>query len=150
MSGYQLQWGIKDSLLGYLRGIEDGLIEADSPAVFEGNLFTFSEDGAASNFDADTANGTLQFLGTAKLSGHWGMMNIVLKNPLVELQNGVGTLLIAQGGILSPETFVPFVKLERIGDSNEYRTSLTAEGRLVLGEQYQVGQELNPLTLAAV
>lgn len=150
MNQYQLQWGIKDSLLGYLRGIEDGLIEADFPAAFEGNLFTFSEDSAASNFDAETATGTLQFQGTAKLSGHWGMMNIVLKNPLIELQNGAGTLLVAQGGILTPETFVPFVKLERIGDNHEYRTILTPEGRLVLGEQYQVGQELNPLTLAAV
>lgn len=150
MSQFQLQWGIKDSLLGYLRGIEDGVIEAVEPAVFDGSHFTFGEDSAASNFDAETATGTLQFLGTAKLSGHWGMMNIVLKNPLLELEQGSGSLLIAQGGILSPETFVPFVKLESTEQPLSFRTLLTAEGRLVLGEQYQVGQELNPLTLVQV
>jgi hypothetical protein len=150
MSQFQLQWGIKDSLLGYLRGIEDGVIEAVVPAVFDGSHFTFGEDSAASNFDAETATGTLQFLGTAKLSGHWGMMNIVVKNPLLELEQGSGSLLIAQGGILSPETFVPFVKLESTEQPLSFRTLLTAEGRLVLGEQYQVGQELNPLTLVQV
>ncbi len=150
MSQFQLQWGIKDSLLGYLRGIEDGVIEAVVAAVFVGSHFTFGEDSVASNFDAETATGTLQFLGTAKLSGHWGMMNIVLKNPLLELEQGRGSVLIAQGGILSPETFVPFVKLESTEQPLSFRTLLTAEGRLVLGEQYQVGQELNPLTLVQV
>jgi hypothetical protein len=78
------------------------------------------------------------------------MMNIVLKNPLLELEQGRGSVLIAQGGILSPETFVPFVKLEPTAQPLSFRTLLTAEGRLVLGEQYQVGQELNPLTLVQV
>lgn len=147
MNSFQLSWSIKDSLLGYLRGIEDGVIEAEAPALFAGSHFTFGEDSAASNFDADTFTGTLQFLGTAKLSGHWGMMNIVVKNPLIELEQGVGTLLIAQGGILSPETYEPFVQLEHITGTQDFRTILTAQGRLVLGEQYQVGQELSPLTL---
>lgn len=150
MATFQLQWSIKDSLLGYLRGIEDGVIEAETPAVFAGSYFTFSEDSAASNYDADTLTGTLHFQGTAKLSGHWGMMNIVVKNPLIELENGSGQLLIAQGGILSPETYEPFVQLEHIAGTNDYRTILTAQGRLVLGEQYQVGQELSPLTLVAI
>lgn len=147
---YSLNWTIKDSLLGYMRGLEDGIIKAEAPAVYTGSHFTFGEDSAASNFDAESATGTLQFLGTATLSGYGGMMNIVIKNPLIELDHGRGTLLIASGGILSPETYVPLVQLERRDGTSEFGTTLTVEGRGVLGEQYQVGQEFTPLTIAGI
>ena len=58
-------------------------------------------------------------------------------------------LSIALGGVLSPEAHVPFVELNVVPGSHPLMltTALTAEGRGVMGEQYNVGQEMNPLTL---
>ena len=148
---FELNWAVKDSLIAYLSRIEDGLIEAKEPAVRTSEGFTFVLNDVASDFNAEEHSGVLQFLGTAHFSGHWGMMNISIKDPHIELSSGHGILSIAFGGVLSPEAHVPFVELNVIPGSHPlmFTTALTAEGRGVMGEQYNVGQEMNPLTVVA-
>jgi hypothetical protein len=146
---FELNWAVKDSLIAYLSRIEDGVIESTSPAVRTAEGFTFTLNEVASDFNPEEHTGVLQFLGTAHFSGHWGMMNISIKDPRIELRSGQGTLSIAQGGVLSPEAHVPFAQLNVVPGSHPLMltTVLAAEGRGVMGEQYSVGQELNPLTL---
>lgn len=150
MSSFELQWSIKDSLIAYISGLEDGIVEALEPATRTESGFSFSLNEAASDFNAESHTGVLQFLGTAHFTGHWGMMNITIKDPRVELTSGHGVLSIAQGGILSPEVHVHFVNLNVIPGSHPLMltAALTAEGRGVMGEQYSVGQELSPVTLS--
>lgn len=151
MTSFTLDWSVKDSLIAYMQGLEDGSVVAIEPAVRSQTGFTFAVDEQASNFDADTNTGTLQFLGTAQFSGYGGMMNIIIKNPLIELAGDSGVLLIAVGGLLSPETLIPLAQLTVVPGASPLQATvnLTAEGRTVLGEQYSVGQELSPLTVIA-
>ena len=149
MSVLELHWSVKDSLIAYISRLEDGVIEALEPATRTETGFTFVLNEVASDFNSETHTGILQFLGTAHFTGHWGMMNITIKDPRIELTSGHGVLSIAQGGILTPETHVPFVNVNVVPGSHPLilTTALTAEGRGVMGEQYTVGQELSPLTL---
>ena len=149
MSGLELHWSVKDSLIAYISRLEDGVVEALEPATRTESGFTFVLNEVASDFNPETYTGVLQFLGTAHFTGHWGMMNITIKDPRIELTSGHGVLSIAQGGILSPEAHVPFVNVNVVPGSHPLMltTALTAEGRGVMGEQYTVGQELSPLTL---
>jgi hypothetical protein len=145
----ELHWVVKDSLIAYLSRIEDGVIEAIEPAVRTDEGFTFPLKEVASDFNTVEHTGILQFLGTAHFAGHWGMMNIHIKDPRIELSSGHGVLSIALGGVLSPEAHVPFVELNVVPGSHPlmFTTALTAEGRGVMGEQYNVGQEMNALTV---
>ena len=149
MSGQELHWSVKDSLIAYISRLEDGVVEALEPATRTESGFTFVLNEVASDFNPETHTGVLQFLGTAHFTGHWGMMNITIKDPRIELTSGHGVLSIAQGGILTPEAHVPFVNVNVVPGSHPLMltTALTAEGRGVMGEQYTVGQELSPLTL---
>ena len=151
MSSFDLHWSVKDSLIAYISGLEDGTVEALEPATRTESGFNFALNEAASEFNAETHTGVLQFLGTAHFTGHWGMMNITVKDPRIELTSGHGVLSIAQGGILSPEIHVPFVNLDVVPGSHPLMLTavLTAEGRGVMGEQYSVGQELSTVTLLA-
>lgn len=149
MSVLELSWSVKDSLIAYISRLEDGVVEALEPAIRTETGFTFVLNEVASDFNSETHTGVLQFLGTAHFTGHWGMMNITIKDPRIELTSGHGVLSIAQGGILSPEVHVPFVNVNVVPGSHPLMltTALTAEGRGVMGEQYTVGQELSPLTV---
>ena len=149
MSGLELHWSVKDSLIAYISRLEDGVVEALEPATRTETGFTFVLNEVASDFNPETHTGVLQFLGTAHFTGHWGMMNITIKDPRIELTSGHGVLSIAQGGILTPEAHVPFVNVNVVPGSHPLMltAALTAEGRGVMGEQYTVGQELSPLTL---
>ena len=149
MSGLELHWSVKDSLIAYISRLEDGVVEALVPASRTETGFTFVLNEVASDFNLETHTGVLQFLGTAHFTGHWGMMNITIKDPRIELTSGHGVLSIAQGGILTPEAHVPFVNVNVVPDSHPLMltTALTVDGRAVMGEQYTVGQELSPLTL---
>lgn len=150
MSAVTLQWSVKDSLIAYMQSLEDGTVVAIEPAERTETGFLFVQDEQASNFDPETITGTLQFLGSAQFSGYGGMMNVIVKNPLIELSGDKGIVLTAQGGLLSPETFLPFATLE-VTSASPLQASvyLTSEGRGILGEQYTAGQELSPLRIAA-
>ena len=149
MSGLELHWSVKDSLIAYISRLEDGVVEALEPATRTESGFTFVLNEVASDFNAETHTGVLQFLGTAHFTGHWGMMNITIKDPRIELTSGHGVLSIVQGGILTPEAHVPFVNVNVVPGSHPLMltTALTTDGRGVMGEQYTVGQELSPLTV---
>lgn len=150
MSTSGLQWSVKDSLIAYISGLEDGTVEALEPAARTESGFTFVFNEVASDFNVDFHTGVLQFLGTAHFTGHWGMMNITIKDPRIELTSGSGILSIAQGGILSPEVHIPFALVNVVPGSHPlmFTAALTTEGRGVMGEQYSVGQELSPLSLS--
>ena len=149
MSGLELHWSVKDSLIAYISRLDDGVVEALEPATRTESGFTFVLNEVASDFNPEAHTGVLQFLGTAHFTGHWGMMNITIKDPRIELTSGHGVLSIAQGGILTPEAHVPFVNVNVVPGSHPLMltTALTAGGRGVMGEQYTVGQDLSPLTL---
>lgn len=77
-----LSWGIKESLLGYVHGMPDGRVEVSGGAAVTPAGFSFPADGAPDG-------GRLGFRGAVTLTGHGGMMRVVVADPcLVETAAG--------------------------------------------------------------
>jgi hypothetical protein len=145
----RLEWGIKDSLVRYIESLADGSITLTDSAELREAGFSFPCDFANSSYDSATATGILQFVGTVSLSGHWGALSISLSRPRLELVNGTGQLKMAQLGLFSSEPFYTFATVTAhdgpLGE--DFAVELAPGGRAVMGEQYQVGQQLDTLRL---
>lgn len=71
-----LVWGIKGSLLNYVNRMEDGVVELDGVERESNGELVFAGSG-------------LRFTGVVRLTGHSGMMRVVLADPaLVETPSG--------------------------------------------------------------
>jgi hypothetical protein len=156
-------WGVKDSLLAYVEGLDDGAVATDAPAVRQGGGFAFPlvAAGAAELRVADEAGGVaagfgggLRFQGSVRLTGHWGMLDVELRDPRVELRGAKATLLIRERGGRDLEAALPFADLTLAAVSAddgllclEYAAALTGQGGFLLGGQYPAGQELDPVRL---
>ena len=140
-----LRWSIKESLLAYLERIEDGKIDTTHGASFTDNTFEFVADDAAAEFNQETGEGVIQFRGSAILTGHWGAMRVEIHNPRITLTQGSGELATRTNSVISAERFEPFATLTVVSSTPVLRAhaALTAAGRMLLGQQYSVGQELS-------
>lgn len=146
-SAVTLHWGIKESLLAYVEGLEDGSVETVGPVIRQGNEFVFPLDQDASDFDPATRLGTLQFQGSVTLSGYWGSMRIQLTDPQLKMTDINTDLLVRVSSMFTGERFEPIaaVAVTQFEPELTGTTRLTSAGRMLLGEQYHVGQELDPL-----
>jgi hypothetical protein len=145
-----LSWGIKDSLLAYIERLEDGAIDTSNGASRLGNEFVFENDGSESSFDESTGEGTLQFRGSVILSGHWGAMRVEIHNPQIVVKGNTGEIITTTKNVLSAdraETFATFT-VTAGAPQLQADVQLAAAGRMLLGQQYSVGQELSPLTVS--
>ena len=70
-----LVWGVKASLLDYVRGMPDGAVAVDG-AIESADGFTFPSA-------AGPDDGILRFGGSVTLTGHSGMMRVVIADPWV-------------------------------------------------------------------
>ncbi|MDH6239916.1 HtaA domain-containing protein [Aurantimicrobium minutum] len=140
-----LRWSIKESLLAYIEKIEDGQIDTTNGASFTDNTFEFVADETATQFDQETGEGIIQFRGSAILTGHWGAMRVEMHDPRITLAQGSGDLATRTNSVISAERFEPFATLTVISNAPDLRAhaALTAAGRMLLGQQYSVGQELS-------
>lgn len=142
-----LEWSIKESLIGYLSALEDGVISAREGAVFDGATFSFPLlEGSA--FDFTELTGELSFGGFASLTGHFGAMRIELLEPSIVCTDGDGHIQIRiKSAISATPRIEQIAKISLSSVDGELRgtTSLTAAGRMLIGQQYQVGQELAPV-----
>lgn len=147
-----LRWGVKESLLRYIQSLSDGEISLVEPALWDGALLSFPLDRVHDNFDEDSLSGEIHFSGQALLSGHWGAMRIEFVRPEIHLVDGVGELRLAQLGLFDQRSSFPMVNLQSQGPDAPWTfdATLTAEGRLVLGEQYEVGELLSPVFVDTV
>jgi hypothetical protein len=86
-----LVWGIKRSLLGYIRRLPDGRISVgDGVGLTSQYDFHFPLLDAT---DLDRAGaGIIRFGGYVHLFGHLGAMSVTLTNPWLHLDEGVGSL----------------------------------------------------------
>lgn len=86
-----LVWGLKRSLLGYLRRIPDGRISIDDGVHLTSTL-DFHFPLLTSSFDTATGAGILRFSGLVHLYGHFGAMDVTLANPWLHLDGSTGIL----------------------------------------------------------
>lgn len=127
-----LVWGIKGSLLRYVRGMADGVVATDGGATESPAGFTFPGDG-------------LRFTGSVTLTGHDGMMHVVLADPaLVESASG-WTVEIADPD--DPGTRLPFAAVTSFDGIDGTGVALTAAGADLFFGPYEAGTELDDLTV---
>ena len=151
-----LAWAVKDNLVSYVEALDDGIVEALAPATRSGAGFWFPPSGSTTALDASDPGTVLQFLGTARFTGHWGALDLELTDPRVELNGREGTLLIRDRGSRDPDKVVPFADLavdhqERAVDdrwSIGATATLTGHGSLLLGGQYSVGEPMSPVRIS--
>ncbi|MEX5299859.1 HtaA domain-containing protein [Kocuria sp. CPCC 205292] len=150
-----LAWAVKDSLVTYVEALDDGVVEAVALASRGEAGFEFPEGVAASTYDPDGSSGAWQFRGAVRLTGHWGMLDIELRDPRIELTGRTGVLLVAERGGTPSQKYLPLADLE-IGEpveaadgsvSLEATASLTGHGCVLLGGQYEAGAALSPVFL---
>lgn len=161
-----LSWAVKDSLIAYVEALDDGVVEALAPAARTDAGFTFpwapettAADGdpaavvdptAEADPSADGGVVAYRFLGAVRLAGHWGALDVELRDPRIELDGTRGVLLVRERGGRG-ERWLPFADLALAEPADtgtlEATTALTGHGRLLLDGQYAVGTALSPLRI---
>ena len=149
-----LTWGIKQSFLRYLSGLPDGGHAASGGAYLsESSFFTFPP-----HTDEQTVAGELRFRGAIHLSGHAGLLQILIADPRLILRD-TGALLTVANRIDAPEGSerIPLAELE-INDSYSTQqglvlplitAELTAAGCDLFGGHYPAGEPLDPIFVFA-
>lgn len=88
-----LRWGIKRSFISYLSRLPDGSVSADAGAsIVSGSFFQFEPGGGGQGSLA--AADVLKFRGQVRLSGHHGMMSLLVADPWIEFTAGGAVLSI--------------------------------------------------------
>lgn len=134
-----LEWGIKRSLIGYVRGMDDGrIVTADQATVSDADVFAFPGDAE------------LRFRGEVTLVGHSGMMRVVLRDPWIEQSGERWTLSIADPD--DEAARLPFATLEALeGDGEGVRRgtgiALTSDGADLFFGPYVEGTPLDDLVI---
>jgi len=137
-----LVWGVKASLLDYVRGMPDGAVAVDG-AIESADGFTFPSAPGPDD-------GILRFRGSVTLTGHSGMMRVVIADPWVAVDS-------RELSIADPDdktgrlTFARFVALASDGEQTlrAQGTTLTADGSDLFFGPYREGTTLDDPVVTA-
>lgn len=134
-----LEWGIKASLLGYVRAMADGeVIVADGAHVLENGSFSFPEISP------------LRFGGSVTLIGHGGMMRVVIRDPAIDQVGDEIALSIADPDDETVRLAFATVAALEEGDDGSILvigTALTADGADLFFGPYVTGTPLDDATV---
>lgn len=141
-----LLWGIKSSLIAYVRSQHDGTVETTGGA----------EAVASGGFRFPLADGdeqTLRYRGGVRLRAHGGMMDIAVSDPWVELSGTPSiSVLAAWTGEPAERLTIAWMDVATAegGGWTGSPVRLTADGSLTLGAlQYPEGQQVDDVTFSA-
>ncbi len=124
-----LDWGIKASLLGYVRRMADGSVEAGGGAARTGTGFRFeSADGLA-------------FRGAVTLTGHGGMLRVTIADPAIVQVGGGWALEITDPD--DPSSRFPFATIAAFDGRRASGTALTQDGADLFFGPYERGTAID-------
>jgi len=141
-------WPIKTSLTAYIESLDDGKIDVAEPAERrqEGYWFPLRTGGAGTE-----SGGSMEFAGSVRLSGHWGMLDVEFRDPRLDFDDAGAVLLIRDRGGIDQDRFVAIARLTRQSETSagaaDFAAALTGEGAFLLGGQYPAGTALSPVSL---
>ncbi|WP_298746242.1 HtaA domain-containing protein [uncultured Serinicoccus sp.] len=132
----RLVWGVKASLLSYVRGMPDGRVLLDGVEQHDAG-FAFAPDVEADLLDRSVQH----FQGSVTLLGHHGMMRVVLADPWIHPAPPGAVLTLAD-----PEAAdgrLRFALIARFDGAAASGTTLTAEGAELFYGPYVEGTDLD-------
>lgn len=88
-----LDWGIKQGLLGYIRGLPDGTMHFNDADARELESFSFSLADAS---DWADGQGVLRFTGAFRSTGHFGVRMTTVIDPWIEVRGTVARLNVTR------------------------------------------------------
>lgn len=157
-----LTWGFRESFRSYISGsIANGSWETSDGATYETPTFMFAATGGS--IDPATGEGRVEFRGTVNFTGHDGVLQTTIANPVVEFEGEgamavlldtsstdmEGTETIDESGVWFADGDAP----ETLPISNdtlslvEMPATLTNDGARAFAGFYEAGESLDPLTL---
>ena len=161
MRAATLDWGFKESFRAYI----DGAIANGEWTVDEGATYatpTFSFPGVSGRVDPRDPNGSVSFAGSVRFTGHGGILDTTIANPVLVVRgDGTGLLLLDVSGptMDGDEVAVveaPFLTVDLAGQDltpvdglitiDAAPTALTAEGEAAF-PNYPEGEAFDPITV---
>lgn len=157
-----LTWGFKESFRSYISGsIAHGAWEVADGATYEVPSFGFAS--GAGSYDAATSTGELAFAGSIRFTGHDGLLDTTVSNPVVRFVDADTAIIVldvagvTQDGADVDQAGVEFVELDlgaatvtndggAISIEGAPATLLPA-GAAAFGT-YESGEAFDPVTLA--
>ena len=151
-----LTWGIKQSFREYVAGpIAKGTITTSGVGA-SGGIFTFGQT-AGGSYDRTTGVGTSAYSGSVRFSGHAGLLDVSIGNPVVRVDSATqGTLLASvNGGAAIPFATLNLAAASRSTPNNTVAYSgvpaaLTSQGASVFALNgsafYEAGTPLDPVS----
>lgn len=153
-----LEWGLRESFRKYVvGGIAQGEITTADGATFDGETFSFPVvDGT---YDRAAQTGTMNFAGTMHFTGHNGMLDTTISNPVVEITSPTTAKLWAN--VISADIGKDPVDYGKVHfadvtlDTNSYgapilslagqKVLLTEAGSKAFAGFYSAGEALDPI-----
>lgn len=160
VSDAAITWGFKESFRSYISGsIANGEWTVADGATYEVPSFGFP--GGTGSYDGATGTGELTFPGSINFTGHGGILNTTVSNPVVRFDGDTAILSLDVAGttqegeeIDSPG--IEFVTLDLAAATTtteagvttitDAPASLTPAGAAAFGT-YETGEEFDPVTI---
>jgi len=156
----ELTWGFKDTFRAYIDGsIANGEWTVADGATYETPYFGFAGEGG--RVDPRDPNGSVDFAGSVRFTGHGGVLDTTIADPVLVLRgDGTGMILLdvsgpTMAGDPVDEREVPFATVDLGGQDfsvvegiltiENAPTTLTAEGSAAF-PNYPAGEALDPIT----
>ena len=157
-----LTWGFKESFRSYISGsIANGEWEVADGATYAVPNFGFA--AGSGDFDAATSTGALAFAGSIRFTGHDGVLDTTVSNPVVRFIDADTAIIVldvagvTQDGADIDQAGVEFVELDLTGATvanDDGAISITGAPATLLPAgaaafgTYESGEEFDPVTLA--
>ncbi|WP_205814124.1 HtaA domain-containing protein, partial [Microbacterium sp. K24] len=97
--GGSLRWAISSSFVSYITGpIAQGSIAVSDGATRSGGQFQFGQT-VGGDFDVTTGLGSVAYGGSVRFTGHHGVLDVTLANPVIRITSAnTATLYVSSGG----------------------------------------------------
>ncbi|WP_291053003.1 HtaA domain-containing protein [Herbiconiux sp.] len=143
-----LSWPVKQSFARYTAASPGGGIDLGHGAsVVPGWDLVFAP--ATARFDAASGDGEIGFAGSVRYTGHFGALEVTVRDPLLRLTAGTGVLEIGEPDarlILATVSCAYSVGDDGASVWESLTCTLTASGIAFLGGVYEQGTPLDPFS----
>ena len=153
-----LTWGFKESFRAYIDGdIANGQWTTAGDAAYETPVFTWS--GGTGTYTPLGGRAEIAFSGSVRFTGHDGLLDTTIADPVVRLAAGSGAIVLDVSGPtmhgdqvdLQDVEFVDLASVEAAGDDAvrtvDADSALTADGSTAF-PNYEAGTAFDPVSIS--